>query len=422
MPVALEPTPDHRDRLIVVGTSVRKPLDILAPFLQSLAWQEVPPRTRLYPVFVDDCLPSQGDAKALLQHFCAERGGDLLRGLPSGIGDFDDGAHLPSHQWSVSAMQRVGAHKNKILQRALELKADACWLVDSDLILDRTVLASLIACDKPIACAVYWTRWARQQTETQTIWAAPQVWLRHPYLLDGRGMDEAGFRAKLVSRQLTRVWGQGACTLLSRRVLEAGINFSPAPEVKQEGLMAGEDRQFCIKAERGHVEMWADPWPDIFHIYHRAEQVQHISAMLDRLGAEHPRQPQLGDLVNVVLTALEPIPTNNGWGQVPPQMVRGRLGALALAPELETAILSMERGSDRIIPMHCPIHHPMVYLRGRRRLIRVQLVDCKPFGAPPVLEEDLHITSQAQDLASLTPQQAAALEGDAVERALELVP
>lgn len=307
-------------------------------------------------------------------------------------------------------MQRVGQHKNKILKRALELKADAVWLVDSDLILDRTVLTSLIACDRPITCAVYWTRWSRQTTETQKVWASPQVWLRNPYFLDGRGMDEPTFRAKLVERQLTRVWGQGACTLIARKVLEAGIDFSPAPEIPQQGLMAGEDRQFCIKAERGHIDMWADPWPDIFHIYHRADHVALIPDLQARLSVEHPQSPVIGDLVNVVLTALEPIPTTNGWSQVAPQHVRGRLGTLALLPELEQVILQLTRGQETIVPVHMPIHYPMPYLRGRRRLIRVQLVDCKPFGYPPILEEDLHVLpNRPQDLVSLTPQQVQAV-------------
>lgn len=412
MPVQLVPLPDHRDRLIVVGTSVRKPLDILSPFLQSLAWQELPPRTRLHFVFVDDFLPSHGDAKAYLQDFLSTRGGELLRGLPSAAGDFDDSAHLPSHTWSLPSMQRVGLHKNKILKRALELKADACFLVDSDLILDRTVLTSLIALDRPIACAVYWTKWARQVTETGRIWASPQVWLRHPYFLDGRGMDEATFRAKLISRQVTRVWGQGACSLIARRVLEAGIDFSPASEIPQVGLMGGEDRQFCVKAERGHLDMWADPWPDIFHVYHRAEHVTQIPAMLERLGAEHPQSPHVGDLVNLTLTALEPIPTPQGWSQIAPQPIRGRLGQLPLLPELEEAILGLTRGQETIVPIHFPIHYPMPYLRGRRRLIRVQLVDCKPNSAPPVLEDDLHQTRSGSviDLPTLTDQQAAALE------------
>src|SRR2546421_2988562 len=195
MPVALEPTPDHRDRLIVVGGSVRKPLDILQPHIQTVLYQELPPRTRLHFCWVDDFTSQQSDAKDYLRTVAAEHGGEVLRGLPSAIGDFTD-EHPLAHQWSLNAMRRVGAHKNKVLARARELKADACWLVDSDLILDRTVLFSALACDRPVTCSVYWTRWSRQPTETQRIFAGPQCWLRHPYQLDGRGLAQATFRSK----------------------------------------------------------------------------------------------------------------------------------------------------------------------------------------------------------------------------------
>jgi len=131
--------------------------------------------------------------------------------------------------------------------------------------------------------------------------------------------------------------------------------------------------------------------------------------------------------VNVVLTALEPIPVNNGWQQVAPQHVRGRLGTIAMLPELEAAILGLTRGQEVIVPVHLPIHYPMPYLRGRRRLVRVQLVDCKKNCAAPVLEDDLYMTAASApiELSALTPQQTAAiLNGHAPkeERALELVP
>lgn len=412
MPVALETLPDHRDKVIVVGSSVRKNLDILQPHLQTLLYQELPSRTRLHFCFVDDLTPQQADAKDCLKAFLAQTGGELLRGVPGAVGDFSDAANLPTHAWTDASTRRVGAHKSKILRRALELKADAVFLVDNDLLLDRTTLASLIAADKPIACAVFWTRWTMQTTETAKVYAAPNVWLRSPYQLDGRGMDEATFRAKLIARQLVRVWGQGAASLISRRVLETGIDFSPAPDWPQQGIMGWEDRQYCIKAERAHLGMYADNWPDLMHCYHASTDVPRIPEMLERLGTEHPQSPVLGDMVNVVLTALEPIPTgNNQWAQVAPQYVRGRLGTIAILPKLEDAILGLTRGQEVIVPVHCPIHYPLPYLRGRRRLIRVQLVDCKPMTYPPVLEDDLHISKMGTptDLTTLTPQQLAAV-------------
>jgi hypothetical protein len=407
----LLPTPDHRTTTIVVGTSVRKNCEILQPFLASLAWQDLPPRTELIPVFVPDW-PQKDAAEDYLRHWVAERGGECIRGVPTTAGDFADTPNFDAHQWGVTAMRRVGANKNRILLNALARKADAVWLVDADLILDRTTLRSLLAAEKPLTTAVYWTHWSKRGFETRQIHAAPQVWLGHPYNLAGRGMDEAEFRQKLINRELTRVWGFGACTLIQRKVLEAGINFDTLRDVPQEGLMAGEDRHFSIAAERAHIDAYADPWPDIFHIYHADQHVPLIPEMATRLGTEHPKTAQLGDLVSLKLEALEPVPHGNGqWQAMPRQHVRGRLGQVPLMPELEEAVYALSRGETRIVPVHFPIHHPLAYFRGRRRLIRLTLVDVKPFGWPPVLDAELFVGPRSgrwMDTTTLTTQQ---LEG-----------
>ena len=403
--IELQPLPDHRTRTIVVGTSVRKNLNTLRAYLDGIAWQELPPRTQLLPIFVSDFAPDQADAEAYLREWVTQRGGEVLRGLPGNAQDFTD-QHPIAHQWSGQAMERVGRNKNKILQRALQRKADAVWLVDADVICDRTTLQSLIALEKPIACGVYWTVWGKPAGETQPIFAGPQVWLQHPYQLSGRGMEEWEFRAKLVRREVTQVWGQGACSLIDRRVLEAGINFDYLPEVSRDGLMAGEDRHYCIRAERGHIPMFADPWPDQFHIY-RPEDEAKIPEMLKRLGTPHPEKAQLGDLVSVKIQALEPVPTPRGWQQVSPQYLRGRLGQIQVLPELEEAIYGLARGQVTVVRAHIPISHPIAAFRARARLFRVTLIDTKPNGFAPILEDELFVGARSGkwlDRTALTPQ------------------
>src|SRR5205807_7447923 len=125
--------PDAHEPLILVGTSVRKPAAVLAPYLASLAWQELPARVKLHYAFVDD--GCERDARLLLDEFVQTHGGEVLRGVPGAVGDFSD-VHPHTHQWTPSAMRRVGANKNRLLSRALELHADAVWLVDADLICD----------------------------------------------------------------------------------------------------------------------------------------------------------------------------------------------------------------------------------------------------------------------------------------------
>lgn len=391
----LLPLPHVRQRTIVVGTSVRKPLPILQAYLASLAWQELPPLTRVHYVFVADWPESNTDAEAYLREWVKERGGEILRGAPKAVGDFADAPGLPSHQWGVTAMRRVGRNKNLILKRSVQLQADGVFFADADLVLDTTTLASLIAADKPISCGVYWTYWNRPTTETAQQFSGPQVWLNHPYELSGRGMDESQFRAKLLSRGLTQVWGQGACSLISRQVIEGGIDFSPVPGLPEQGLMAGEDRHFCLRAERAHIPMFADSWPDIFHIYHQPEDVERLPMVTGRLSQKHPTHAQLGDLVSLKLEALEPVPNNTGWQHVAPLHTRGRLGQIPLMPEIEDALYEIPRGEQRILKVHCPISHPMGFYRGRIRLFRVSLLDVKPFGFPPVVEAELFASQRS---------------------------
>lgn len=387
MPVQLMQLPEHRMTTIVVGTSLRKRADILSAYFASLAAQELPPNTRLVPVFVNDGLSIE--ARAIADAFIHERKGELLRGIPAGGADFSDD-HPDTHQWSAPAMARVGANKDRILERARQLNADYVWFCDADLICDTTTLKSMLSVAAPIVTAVYWTRWSRRGSETRKVHAAPQVWLRHPYELSGRGFGEAEFRQRLAERRVTRVAGYGACTLLARVALDAGVSFAQLADVPPVGLMGGEDRHFCIRAERMHLEALADPWPDIFHIYHIAEDVPRIADMQARLSQRHSLIPSFGDLVSLTIEALEPFPRGPGqWQAIPPQRVRGRLGQIPLVIELEEAVYDLERGKDVIVPVHFPAHYPVPYYAGKRRLLRVTLHDTKPFGFPPTLEDEL---------------------------------
>jgi hypothetical protein len=377
--LTLRPLPDAKETVIVVGTTVRKSLPVLRAHLASLDWQELPPRHRLHYCFVPDFPPGYEDAAEFLFRWVNERGGTLLQGVPSQADDFaDTGA---THQWAPSAMARVGANKNLILQHARATRADFLLLCDADLILDRTTVASLLSTEKPIATAVYWTRWQQGHGEPQ-----PQVWLQHPYQLEGRGMDAAEFRGKLVNRELTRVWGFGACTLLNQRVLDAGISFAYLPGVPVEGMMAGEDRHFSIDCERRHIDAYADAWPDVFHIYHPEDHAR-IPEQLARLGEPHPRLAGIGDLVSLRLRPLEPLQVGpQRYQGLPVVLVRGRLGALPLAPALEDAVRALSRGQQQIVKVSMPSHHPFPQFRGRNRLIELTVIDVKPNTPHPTLD------------------------------------
>lgn len=400
--IHLQPTPDQRVTTIQIGTVVRKPAAIVDAYLHALSRQELPPQTEVVYHFIDDGSPPE--TRALLDAFVEKHGGIVETWEGGGQPDFSDTGR--THEWTVTAMERVGQAKDRLIECALLAKVDYLWFVDADLICDTTTLRSLLGCRAPIACGVYWTRWVDGQPGMK---AAPQVWLAHPYQLNGRGYDEPEFRRKLITRQRIQVWGQGACTLVARDVLTKGVRFAPVPGVSREGMMAGEDRHFCIHAEAKHIPMYADGWPDIFHVYHPADQ-QLIYQMSDRLLTPHIRRAAIGDLVNLYLEPLEPVPIGPGQiAQMPPYHLRGRLGALPLLPELEEAATETDRGTSRIVSVNFPSDFPDAFLRGRRRLIRLTVIDAKPMGFAPVIDRELlvGVTGAYHDRTTLTAAQQA---------------
>lgn len=402
--IATKPTlrilPFQKPIKILVGGPVRKRKEILEAHLQSLGNQDLPKRVELSFLFVDDYPDPNDPARETLAQFVDGRG-SVLKTADTRTDDFSDN-HPVTHQWSTSAMNRVGAMKNAILKACLDGDFDYVWLVDSDLVLDRTVLRSLLSTNRHVVSAVYWTRW----NADPRICAGPQVWLRPPYQLGLPHYPEHEFRHKLgVKRALEKVGGLGACTLIARSVIEKGVSFNRPPDWPTGGLWDGEDRYFCEWARRLHVDLWADAWPDIGHIYHPQQVATDMIAWEAELGGDHPKYPNIGHLVSLKLTNLE--------DAVGPMHVRCRLGDGTLLPEIESHVMQMERGTEKIVRIHFPsTTAPVATQRGpinlanQNRLIQIELVDSKPYLLPPTLRDEFY-TSQGtvQDMTHLSADQ-----------------
>jgi hypothetical protein len=184
--VDLGVVPHEQLHRIVIGTTVRKPANIVRAWLDSLAWQVLPRQVQVGYAFVDDGSPPE--TRALLEAFVKERGGIVYEAEPAPAGDFADQG--PTHHWSAEAMGRVGRSKDRILQFARDNRAEAVWFCDADLICDPMTLASLWSVPEQIVCAVYWTRWSKAPEGSPVLHAGPQVWQGHPYILSGNGMEE----------------------------------------------------------------------------------------------------------------------------------------------------------------------------------------------------------------------------------------
>ena len=71
------------------------------------------------------------------------------------------------------------------------------------------------------------------------------------------------FISHLKSPGIHEIGGLGACTLMSRKALESGVNFHPISNLS----FWGEDRHFCIRAVVLGYKLYVDTHLPAFHLY-----------------------------------------------------------------------------------------------------------------------------------------------------------
>ena len=415
----LEPTPPAKVVRILVGSVIRKTPEVVAGFLKTLDWQKTRTKCEVDYFFLTNFASEDShtnDVHALLRAFHPDR--HKIQAAEAPTGDYGEGER--SRNWTPAAWHRVGALKNLILQQALTEAYDFVWLVDADVLCDPYTLQSLLDSANvesllldgsryrgPIVTGVYWTFWSkRNPDDAVTQHAGPQVWLRHPYTLSGRGWNESTFRAALVERQRLRVWGLGACTLIPIAALRKGANFSRAADLPSGPMSDGEDRHFCWRADALHIELVADAWSDIYHAYW-PDEYDTIPEFLEGLERGQTR-PSLGDLVSLrVQNTAAP-------SSLEAEFIRGRLGSLNLLPELEEAVYGLEIGASKLLKVHFPSHYVRPELRNRDCVMRLTLQDAKPWKLAPTIDQEQFVGGQSKSLMDPTT-----LSSDQVDDVLE---
>lgn len=174
------------------------------------------------------------------------------------LDDESDYKRSDTHEWKSVNLSTVAQMRNHFL--ALARHYDALFMVDSDLLLHPQTLQMLVKADKPIVSNVFWTRWSPNDPEMPNAW-----------MVDNYGFDE-GRIEKWREPGLHQVGMTGACTLIRREVIEAGVNYSPIPNVS---ITTWEDRAFCIRAAVAGFEIWMDTTYPARHLY-REEDVKEV--------------------------------------------------------------------------------------------------------------------------------------------------
>lgn len=160
------------------------------------------------------------------------------------------------HIWTSDNLDKMPRLRNACIQRVRDGQYDYLFSVDTDLVLQPETLETLLDADKDIVSEIFWTNgWCN-------------AWMND---------QSAGMKAEWSTPGLYRVGMTGACTLMKAAVFEAGVDYSPIPNIRS---LWGEDRFFCIRAACHGFEMWVDSHFPAEHLFTE----QHYQEFLRRRG------------------------------------------------------------------------------------------------------------------------------------------
>ena len=149
------------------------------------------------------------------------------------------------HLWTGDLVNAMSVYRNMTIRYALEGGYDYLLSVDTDLVLEPHTLQVLLEADKDCVAELFWTNgWSNA-------WMYDQASVN-----DKPEWHEPG---------LYPVGGTGALFLIRRKVLEAGVDYTQIPNLRQ--AVFGEDRHFCIRAACNGFEIWADTHCHPVHLY-----------------------------------------------------------------------------------------------------------------------------------------------------------
>lgn len=252
----------HDKKKILVGSPIHQKPQILKYFLKSLSRLDIE-GIELHFLFIDD--NDQKESSLLLEEFSkAEKNVVICKS------DFNDKyeRNNQTHFWNEYLIWKVANFKDSIIQIAKEFNFDYLFLIDSDLVLHPYTLQQLLKANKDIISNIFWTKWQPDFP------ALPQVWMFDQYEQYIKFRGEQLSKEQIIERHkdfvetlkkpgVYEVGGLGACTLISKKAIKAGVNFS---EIKNISFW-GEDRHFCIRAQALGFDLFVDTHYPAFHIY-----------------------------------------------------------------------------------------------------------------------------------------------------------
>jgi len=262
-----QPQADAPPRVLIAAPVRQKPA-ILQHFLDGLQRLDTTGLEVAY-LFVDN--NDDAHASQMLRAFAGQAGAPVHR-LRVPVAEPYQRTET-DHHWTESLIWRLAAIKDGILHAALQHGYDYALLVDSDLVLHPQTLRRMVGCGRDILSQVFWTVWSHDKPPLPNVWYADHYNLYRVRRKQSLAHDEQVRRTEAFLSGLAfytgvyRVSGLGACTLISRRAIESGVNFSEL----RGSLHAGEDRHLCLRAEALGIPLFADATLPPLHLYRESE-------------------------------------------------------------------------------------------------------------------------------------------------------
>ena len=215
---------------VLIAAPLRQSVEIFREYQDSLDRLELPDGVTADRFFVvNDCpgiIPEIRDADYI-------------------VNDSANVTMYQNHLWTNDLVSKMSIMRNQTIQRALDGGYDYLLSADTDLVLHPETLKVLIGSGKDIVAELFWTNgWSNAWMYDQAAENQRPEW-RIP------GLYEIG--------------GSGALILISRRVLERGVDYTPIPNLRK--AVFGEDRHFCIRAVCNGFSIWLDNHAQPFHLY-----------------------------------------------------------------------------------------------------------------------------------------------------------
>lgn len=257
---------------ILVGSSINQKKEILEEFLLSLN-ELIIDGLEVEYMFIDDNINEESSEK--LRQFSKSSKNVIIENSKYESEQYKCDEY--THHWKMENIKKVTENKNRIIKYFLEKDYKYLFLIDSDIVLHPKTLKRLISTEKDIISNIFWTKWSPDGE------LMPQVWLYDNYSFYNKNSLEPimPFEGNKLKREFLEmlkipgtyaVGGLGACTLISRKALEKGVDFSPIYNLSYWG----EDRHFCLRAAAMGIQLYVDTYYPAFHIY-RMENLKGVN-------------------------------------------------------------------------------------------------------------------------------------------------